>query len=98
MRSTSRAPVAGSLAAALLCAVLLAGCGGGTDGTGSGASGSGSVAGSGSGSGSASGAGVGQIEGEGTLTLYNAQHLPLIRALLDGFTKETGITVRDADR
>jgi iron(III) transport system substrate-binding protein len=86
-RQPRRAVPAASLA---LAVAVLTGCGGGTDGSGSGASGSGSQ----EGSGSASGDGVGQIEGDGTLTLYNAQHQSLMTALLDGFTKETGITVR----
>ena len=80
------AVLAGSLA--LVLSTMLAGCGGGTDGTGSGASGSGSQ------EGSASDAGDGRIEGKGTLTLYNAQHQGLMSSLLDGFTQQTGITVR----
>jgi iron(III) transport system substrate-binding protein len=31
--------------------------------------------------------------GGGTLTLYNAQHEDLVKAMVDGFTKETGIKV-----
>lgn len=42
---------------------------------------------------SACGAGSGDAAGGGTLTLYNAQHEDLVKALVDGFTKETGIKV-----
>src|SRR3982074_1172297 len=31
--------------------------------------------------------------GGGSLTLYNAQHEDLVKAMVDGFTKETGIKV-----
>ena len=46
----------------------------------------------GSGTGSSSQAGSGGDSG--TLTLYNAQHEDLMQAMVDGFTKETGIKVK----
>jgi iron(III) transport system substrate-binding protein len=37
--------------------------------------------------------GAGGTQPGGTLTLYNAQHEDLVKAMVDGFTKETGIKV-----
>src|SRR3954451_17351064 len=49
-----------------------------------------SACGSGSGSGSSQAGGGGD---GGTLTLYNAQHEDLMKLMVDGFTKQTGIKV-----
>src|SRR3954452_21190462 len=51
-----------------------------------------SACGSDSGSGSSSQAGAGGDGG--TLTLYNAQHEDLMKLMVDGFTKQTGIQVQ----
>jgi iron(III) transport system substrate-binding protein len=51
-----------------------------------------SACGSGSGSGSSSGQ-AGSGGDAGTLTLYNAQHEDLMKLMVDGFTKQTGIKV-----
>ncbi|MFE6610967.1 iron ABC transporter substrate-binding protein [Amycolatopsis sp. NPDC057786] len=41
----------------------------------------------------ACGAGADDAAGGGSLTLYNAQHEDLVKTLVDGFTRETGIKV-----
>ncbi|GAA1799023.1 iron ABC transporter substrate-binding protein [Planosporangium flavigriseum] len=37
---------------------------------------------------------AGSADSSKTITLYNAQHEPMMKALVDGFTKETGIKVK----
>ncbi|MCW2901682.1 MAG: extracellular solute-binding protein family 1 [Streptosporangiaceae bacterium] len=46
------------------------------------------------GCGGSGGSGDGGSGGKPTLTLYNAQHEDLMKLMVDGFTKETGIKVR----
>ena len=48
----------------------------------------------GGGSTNAASSGSGSTADKGTLTLYNAQHEDLMKLMVDGFTKKTGIQVR----
>ncbi|HEX3005884.1 MAG TPA: iron ABC transporter substrate-binding protein [Angustibacter sp.] len=61
--------LAAAVASVAAVSLVLAACGGGSQGSASGG-------------------------GKPTLTLYNAQHEDLIKLMVDGFTKDTGITVQ----